>query len=199
MYTLPPLPYDITEFGPVLSKEIIQLHYEKHHAGYVKKLNAALEKKQAAQNQDLSTQIMIDEDVKFNGGGHLNHVLYWENLIPQNKGGGSLPDGCLRQVIVKTFGSLERCKQIITEICVSVHGSGWGWLGYCPNQGHLRAFATEKHDLAQTQKFLPLLCIDVWEHAYYLQYKNDRAAYVQAIWSIINWRKIEERLIQAQQ
>jgi len=196
MYKLPDLSYALDELEPTISKEIMQLHYEKHHAGYVKNLNAALEKEAVAEKaENLREQIRIDEAVRFNGGGHLNHTLFWENLIPTSKGGGTLHEGPLQKIITTTFGSLDRCKQLITEKSIAVQGSGWGWLGYCTEQGHLRALSTEKHDLPKG--FMPLLCIDVWEHAYYLQYKNDRASYVKAIWSIINWKKVEERFMVA--
>jgi len=194
MYKLPNLPYALDELEPTISKEIMQLHYEKHHAGYVKNLNTALEKESEAERKsNLAEQIRIDEAVRFNGGGHLNHTLFWENLIPTSKGGGTLHEGPLQKIITTTFGTVDRCIQLISEKSIAVQGSGWGWLGYCTEQGHLRALSTEKHDLPKG--FMPLLCIDVWEHAYYLQYKNDRATYVKAIWSIINWKKVEERLI----
>jgi len=99
--------------------------------------------------------------------------------------------------MISTFGTVEKCIDLVSAKTIAVKGSGWGWLGYCTEQGHLRALSTEKHDLPMTQGFLPLLCIDVWEHAYYLQYKNDRAQFVKAIWSIINWKKVEERFIKA--
>jgi len=196
MYTLPDLPYKIDELEPVLSKEIMELHYGKHHAGYVKNLNNALERESTAEkNQDLAEQIRIDEAVRFNGGGHLNHTLFWENLIPTNKGGGLLKEGPLQKAIIETFGTQEHCIELISTHTIAIQGSGWGWLGYCTEQGHLRALSTEKHD--PPKGFMPLLCIDAWEHAYYLQYKNDRAAYVKAIWSIVNWNKVEERFIAA--
>ena len=196
MYELPSLPYGLNELEPVISEEIMKLHYEKHHAGYVKNLNIALEKEATAQKEEqLAEQIRIGEAIRFNGGGHFNHSLFWENLLPTTKGGGNLQVGPLKEVIVKTFGSFERCIQLISEKSIAVQGSGWGWLGYCTEQGHLRALSTEKHELPKG--FMPLLCIDVWEHAYYLQYKNARADFVKAIWSIINWKKVEERFIAA--
>ena len=192
-YQLPKLPYEIADLEPVLSAEILQLHYGKHHAGYVKNLNDAIKKLEGAK-ADLSQQIAINELIKFNGGGHVNHSLYWENLAPQSKGGGKLQEGKLKGLILETFGSVEHLIEILSSMCNSVQGSGWGWLGYCTVCKQLRPCTTEKHDLIQTKNAMPLLCIDVWEHAYYPQYKNVRADYVKNIWSIINWDVAEGRL-----
>jgi superoxide dismutase, Fe-Mn family len=193
-YTLPPLPYNMDELEPVLSKETLTFHYGKHHAAYVKNLNDALKKESEAESkQDLSGQIIIDEAVKFNGGGHINHTLYWENLQPISKGGGVLHDGPLKKAIELSFESVDKMKEKLTALCTGLKGSGWGWLGYCPNSKCLCLIGTDVHDLPAAKGIVPLLCIDVWEHAYYLQYKNMRGDYVKALWSIINWSVVEER------
>jgi Fe-Mn family superoxide dismutase len=193
-YKLPKLPYEFDELEPVISAEILQLHYNKHHAGYVNNLNDAVKKlREAEAKGDLVQQIMLNELIKFNGGGHINHSLYWENLVPQSKGGGELRDGELKSLIIETFGSVDHLIEIISSMCNSVQGSGWGWLGYCTVCKQLRPCSTEKHDLVLTKNAMPLLCIDVWEHAYYLQYKNLRADYVKNIWSIVNWNVVEQR------
>jgi Fe-Mn family superoxide dismutase len=193
-HVLPKLSYSFQDLEPVISEEILQLHYNKHHAGYVNALNEAISKlREAEAKGDLTQQIVINEAIKFNGGGHINHSLYWENLAPQGKGGGELPDGPLHQLIDETFGSLDHLIEIMTPMCIGVQGSGWGWLGYCTVCKQLRPFITEKHDLLITKGAMPILCIDVWEHAYYLQYKNQRTEYVKNIWSIINWNVVEQR------
>lgn len=195
-YKLPKLPYGFNELEPVISEEILQVHYNKHHAGYVNNLNEAERKlREAEAKGDLVQQIVIDGLIKFNGGGHVNHSLYWENLAPQGKGGGELRDGELRSLINETFGSLDHLIEIMTPMCNGVQGSGWGWLGYCTVCKQLRPFTTENHDLLITKGAMPILCIDVWEHAYYLQYKNLRSDYVKAIWSIINWNVVEQRFL----
>ena len=198
-YTLPKLPYEFNELEPVISEEILRLHYSKHHAGYVNNLNDAMKKrKEAEANGDLVQQIMLNDLIKFNGGGHINHSLYWENLAPQSKGGGLLQDGKLKSLIVETFGTLDHLIEVVSSMCNSVQGSGWGWLGYCTVCKQLRPCITEKHDLVLTKNAMPLLCIDVWEHAYYLQYKNLRADYVKNIWSIVNWNVVEQRFTNLQ-
>jgi Fe-Mn family superoxide dismutase len=195
-YKLPKLPYGFNELEPVISEEIMQLHYNKHHAGYVNNLNEAGKKlREAEAKGDLVQQIVIDEAIKFNGGGNINHTLYWENLAPIGKGGGELRDGELKALINETFGSLDHLIEIMTPMCIGVQGSGWGWLGYCAVCKQLRPFTTEKHDLLITKGAMPILCIDVWEHAYYPQYKNLRADYVRAIWTIINWNVVEQRFL----
>jgi superoxide dismutase, Fe-Mn family len=193
-YTLPALPYNMDELEPVLSKETVAFHYGKHHAAYVKNLNDALLKEaQAEAGQDLSSQIIIDESVKFNGGGHINHSLYWENLQPIAKGGGKLQEGPLKRAIETSFQSVDTMKEKLTVMSTGLKGSGWGWLGYCSTSKSLCLTTTNIHDLPLAKGIVPLLCIDVWEHAYYLQYKNLRADYIKALWSIVNWSVVEER------
>lgn len=195
-FTLPKLPYSFNALEPVISEEIMQIHYNKHHAGYVNNLNDAETKlREAEARGDLTQQIVIDGLIKFNGGGHINHSLYWENLAPQGRGGGELGDGELKRLVDETFGSLDHLIEIMTPMCNSLQGSGWGWLGYCTVCKQLRPFTTDNHDLLITKGAMPILCIDVWEHAYYLQYKNQRAEYMKNIWSIINWNVVEQRFL----
>ena len=193
-YSLPKLPYGFQELEPVIPEEILQIHYNKHHAGYVNNLNEAIAKlREAEARGDLTQQILIGGLIKFNGGGHINHSLYWENLAPQDKGAGELQEGPLKDLINETFGSVDHLIEIMTPMCNGVQGSGWGWLGYCTVCKQLRPFTTDNHDLLVTKGAMPILCIDVWEHAYYLKYKNARSEYVKNIWSIINWNVVEQR------
>ncbi|MDU8357042.1 superoxide dismutase, partial [Pseudomonas syringae pv. actinidiae] len=138
----------------------------------------------------------IQPALRFNGGGHLNHSIFWKNLCP--KGGGE-PSGPLADAIKRDFGSFENFITRMTAKTVAIQGSGWGWLGLCPVSKRLQIVTCANQDpLEGTTGLKPLLGIDVWEHAYYLQYKNARPDYVKAIWSIINWKDVEARFIAAE-
>lgn len=195
-YKLPDLPYDFSALEPVISGEIMQLHYSKHHAGYVTNLNAALEKYQDAEKkEDLAAMIALQQAIKFNGGGHINHSIFWNNLAPIGKGGGEAPKGDLFQAIKQEFGSLETFIEKFSAQTVAIQGSGWGWLGYDKAKSRLMTTTCSNQDPLSTQGFIPLLGIDVWEHAYYLQYKNVRGDYVKNIWKIVNWKNVEDRYL----
>lgn len=197
-YKLPELPYDFSALEPVISAEIMQLHYSKHHQGYVTNLNAALEKYRDAEAKgDLAAMIGLQQAIKFNGGGHVNHSIFWTNLAPENKGGGGAPKGDLGQALQAEFGSVESFIEKLSAAAVAIQGSGWGWLGFNKAAGKLVIATCANQDPLSTLGFVPLLGIDVWEHAYYLQYKNVRADYVKNIWKIINWKNVEERYSQA--
>jgi superoxide dismutase, Fe-Mn family len=199
LFKLPPLPYDFNELEPVISSETLNIHYSKHHAGYVNNLNSFLEQySEAEQKQDLSKMISLSYAIKFHGGGHVNHTLFWENLIGEKKGGGKLNEGILSAAITKEFGSLDTFIQAFNAKAVAVQGSGWGWLGWDAAKKRLEIATTENHDLPQIKGLTPLLCIDVWEHAYYLQYRNARGDFLKNIWKIVNWNMVENRLIAAQ-
>ncbi len=197
-YELPQLPYDFSALEPVISGKIMEIHYGKHHLAYVTNLNASLEKYHDAEKQgNLSAMIALQQAIKFNGGGHLNHSIFWTNLAPVSKGGGQPPKGDLLKAIEAQFGGFDSFKEKMSAMAVGIQGSGWGWLGYdkankklvlttCSNQDPLSSQGS-------TQGFIPLLGIDVWEHAYYLQYMNVRGDYVKNIWNVINWENIAER------
>jgi Fe-Mn family superoxide dismutase len=193
-YQLPQLPYDLGDLEPVISAEIMNLHYHKHHQAYVTNLNKALEQYAAAEAKgDLASMIALQQAIKFNGGGHINHSIFWTNLAPKSKGGGTPPSGELLKSLEGDFGSLDKFIETFSAKAVAVQGSGWGWLGYCKESKHLKIVTCDNQDPLSTKGLVPLLGIDVWEHAYYLQYKNVRADYVKAIWSIINWTNVAER------
>ncbi len=193
-YRLPDMPYDFGALEPVISGEIMQLHYSKHHNAYVTNLNAALEKYQTAESkQDMAAMIALQQAIKFNGGGHVNHSIFWTNLAPVGKGGGEPPSGELAAAIQSDFGSLEQCIEKLSAQAVAIQGSGWGWLGLNPVTNRLVIATCANQDPLSTQGLVPLLGIDVWEHAYYLQYKNVRADYVKNIWKVVNWKNVEER------
>lgn len=199
-FELPKLPYDFDALEPHIDKETMNIHYTKHHAGYVSKLNAALE----GQDELLSMNIEellgnIDkvpqgarQAVINNGGGHANHSLFWEIMSP--KGGGQ-PDGELAEAIKSTFNDFETFKEKFTEKALGVFGSGWAFLQV--EEGRL---SLKKHSF-QNSPYLhgkvPILGLDVWEHAYYLKYQNRRADYVAAFWEVVNWPKVSENFKKA--
>lgn len=197
-HTLPDLPYAYDALEPVVSREIMEVHHAKHHAAYVNNLNATEEKlRVCAESGDVSGAIGLQRALVFNGGGHLNHSIFWRNLSP---GGGGVPRGELCTAIERDFGSFDAFRAELSERSIAVQGSGWGWLGFdagrrrlavatCPNQDPLRG----------TTGLVPLLGIDVWEHAYYLQYRNVRPEYVKAIWDVVDWEDVAQRFEAAQQ
>lgn len=197
-YKLPDLPYDYGDLEPIISSEIMKLHHQKHHATYVTKLNESLELyHEAEKKHDLGRMIALESSIRFNGGGHINHSLFWKNLAPISKGGGGSPSGELSHSIKKQFGSLEKFIDRFSTKTIAIQGSGWGWLGFCPETNLLKITTCQNQDPLSTQGLVPLLGIDVWEHAYYLQYKNVRPDYVKNIWKIIAWGEIEERFHKA--
>lgn len=193
-YTLPDLPYDLGDLEPVISAEIMDLHYHKHHQTYINNLNNLLEQLEEAQSKkDIAKAISLQSGINFNGGGYINHSIFWTNLAPKGKGGGETPTGPLADAITNDFGSLDKLKEKMTAKTVSVQGSGWGWLGYNKSENCLEIATCQNQDPLVTKGLVPLLGIDVWEHAYYLQYKNVRPDYVKAIWDIVNWKNVAER------
>lgn len=194
-YTLPDLPYDYNALEPVVSAEIMQLHHGKHHAAYVNNLNSAMEQfHEAESKQDLNGITKLQKAIRFNGGGHLNHSMFWNMLCPVSKARGE-PGGRLAELLRRDFGTFASFQGIFNASTGAIQGSGWGWLGWEPNQGRLAIACTANQDsLFGATGLIPLLGVDVWEHAYYLQYKNVRPDYLKAIWSIINWDDVAQRL-----
>ncbi|MDX8430266.1 MAG: Fe-Mn family superoxide dismutase [Candidatus Algichlamydia australiensis] len=193
-YTLPDLPYDYSALEPVIAGEIMELHHSKHHNGYVTKLNEATEKYAEAEAKgDVAVMCATLQAIKFNGGGHINHSIFWTNLAPQSAGGGEPPKGALAEAINKEFGSLEQFIEKFNAKTGPIQGSGWGWLGFCPEKKSLCIAACANQDPLVTAGLVPLLGIDVWEHAYYLQYKNARPEYLKNIWKVVNWQNVAER------
>ena len=190
-HLLPDLPYDYNALEPVISAEIMQIHHQKHHATYVNKLNEAEEKSQEALAKgDLRSAISLQSALKFNGGGHINHCIFWTNLC---KDGGE-PTGDLLEAIKRDFGSVSAMQERLSNASIAVQGSGWGWLGYNKTDNKLQIATCPNQDpLEPTTGLIPLFGIDVWEHAYYLQYKNVRPDYVKEIWKLANWKNVDER------
>lgn len=196
MYTQADLPYDFSALEPVISAEIMELHYTKHHKAYITNLNIALEKYQEAERRgDVAAMVALQPAIRFNGGGHINHSIFWTNLAPQGQGGE--PKGELLKAIEQEFGSVKGLQDAMSAQTVGIQGSGWGWLGCRPGSSRLVIATCANQDPLSTQGLVPLFGIDVWEHAYYLQYKNVRADYVKNIWSLANWKNVEERFLKA--
>ncbi|NP_001296665.1 superoxide dismutase [Mn], mitochondrial-like [Hydra vulgaris] len=195
-HTLPELGYEYNALEPTISSQIMEIHHRKHHQAYVNNLNTAEEQLAEAQHKgDTSKIISLAPALKFNGGGHINHSIFWTNLSPN---GGGKPTGELLEAILKDFGSFEAMKTRLSSPAVAVQGSGWGWLGYDSVTKRLAITALPNQDpLQATTGLIPLLGIDVWEHAYYLQYKNVRLDYVNAIFNIIDWKNVSARFVAA--
>jgi len=195
-FTLPDLTYDYGELAPFISANIMQLHHSKHHQAYVNNLNAAATKLEEAMHKNDVTQIVQQQQaIKFNGGGHVNHTIFWKNLAPPKKGGGEAPTGDLNDLITAQYGNLDNLITAMNTASAGVQGSGWGWLGFDKTSKKLSVTTTANQDpLEATTGLVPLLGIDVWEHAYYLDYKNVRPDYLKNIWKIVNWKDVAERL-----
>ena len=193
-YTLPALPYELNALEPVISAEIMNLHYNKHHQTYVTNLNkAVVDYCKAEEKGDLPTMIALQKAIKFNGGGHVNHSIFWTNLAPKNQGGGTPPTGKLLDAINRDFGSLDKLIEQMNAKTLAIQGSGWGWLGFNKVKAQLELATCDNQDPLSTQGLIPLLGLDVWEHAYYLQYKNVRADYLKKIWEVVNWKNVSDR------
>ncbi|KNE57875.1 hypothetical protein AMAG_04720 [Allomyces macrogynus ATCC 38327] len=192
-YTLPDLPYDYNALEPVVSAEIMRLHHSKHHQTYVTNLNMLEEKLVDAQaKKDINTELALLGGLKFNGGGHINHTIFWTNLCSPKD--FDLPQGELLTAINRDFGSLETLVSKFNTATVAVQGSGWGWIGLNKETQKLQIATTANQDpLQATTGLIPLLGVDVWEHAYYLDYKNARPDYLKAIWGVVNWKNVAER------
>jgi len=195
LYKLPELTYDYSALAPQISEELLRLHHDKHHAAYVNGANAILQRmdKATAVNTDIDPKATFKE-LSFNIGGHVLHSLYWQNLAPAGKAGGGKPSGALAKAIDDEYGSLERFRKLFTQTALSTEGSGWAALAFCTATMRPIIMQVEKHNVNVYPMFKILLVLDVWEHAYYLDYKNDRAKYVESLWGIVNWYTVSERL-----
>ncbi|KAJ6779400.1 hypothetical protein PWT90_03955 [Aphanocladium album] len=191
-YTLPPLPYAYDALEPSISKQIMELHHDKHHQAYVTNLNNALASYGAA---DVAGQIALQQAVKFNGGGHINHSLFWENLAPTGSPETDLAASAPRLAaeVEKTWGSTADFRKAFAAALLALQGSGWGWL-VRDALGGLRIITTKDQDPVVGAE-IPIFGVDMWEHAYYLQYLNGKAAYVENIWKVINWKTAERRYV----
>lgn len=191
-YTLPDLGYDYSALEPYISGQIMELHHKKHHATYVANLNKALEQYEEAESKrDVAKMIALQPGIKFNGGGHVNHAIFWTNLVPAKD--FRPPEGELKAAIEAKWNNLDNFVSTFNAQTAAVQGSGWGWLGYNKATKSLEIATMANQDPVTLSGLVPLLGVDVWEHAYYLQYKNVRPDYLKAIWHIVNWKNVEER------
>lgn len=193
-YSLPKLPYEYKDLEPYISEEQLKIHHSKHHQAYVNGANAILEKLDKARKEDTTLDIRATlKELSFNIGGHLLHSLFWGNLAPTGKGGGK-PGGVFGEMVEKEFGSFERFKREFTQAAISVEGSGWAALTFCKQTNRPIIMQIEKHNTNIYPMFRILMVLDVFEHAYYLDYKNERAKFVDAFWNIVNWGEVNKRL-----
>lgn len=191
-YTLPELPYDYAALEPSISGTIMELHHSKHHQAYVTGANTALAQLAEARDKgDLANVNKLEKDLAFNLGGHVNHSVFWTNMSPD---GGDKPTGDLAAAIEDNFGSFEKFQAHFTATALGVQGSGWSVLSWDSIGQRLiiqQLFDQQSNSAAGT---VPILMLDVWEHAYYIDYKNVRADYVKAFWNIVNWENVQQRL-----
>lgn len=198
MFELPSLPYAYEALEPFIDSETMHIHHDKHHAGYVANLNAALEKHPELAGKPVEELLRnleaIPDDIRAavrnHGGGHANHSLFWAVMGP-NAGGE--PQAVLRGAIEKQFGSFAQFQEQFTQAAVKHFGSGWAWLAK-KQDGSLAVLSLPNQDSPLSQGMTPILCLDVWEHAYYLKYQNKRADYVAAWWNLVNWDEAGKRL-----
>lgn len=194
-YTLPDLPYDYGALEPHISGAIMELHHSKHHATYVKGANTALEQLAQAREQDaLATVNMLEKNLAFNLGGHVNHSVFWPNMSPD---GGDKPEGELAAAIDQHFGSFDAFRKHFTASSLGVQGSGWSILAWDSLGQRLVLQQCYDHQGNLSPGTMPLLLLDMWEHAFYLQYRNVKPDYVEAWWNVVNWADVARRFAQA--
>jgi len=202
-YTLPEIPYAYDALEPHIDAQTMEIHHTKHHQKYTDGMNGALEKlSPELQEKDieeiLSNINQVPDDVKgainFNGGGYDNHKLFW-NSMKQN--GGGEPTGAIADAINDSFGSFAEFKELFSSKTTPIQGSGWGWLVYNPNSSKVEYKAMSNQTSPRTEGLVPLLGLDVWEHAYYLKYQNKRPDYIAAWWNVINWDEVNDRFSKA--
>ncbi len=194
-YELPALPYDTSALEPYISREQLSLHHDKHHQGYVKGANTNLEKIEQARrdNADIDEKAALKE-FSFNIGGHSLHSLFWPTMAPAGKGGGGTPGGALADALDREFGSFDRFKKEFSQAASSVEGSGWAALVMEPLSGRPLIMQIEKHSNDVYPSAPILMVLDVWEHAYYVDYRNNRGQFVDAFWNIVNWDEVTRRM-----
>ncbi len=198
-FELPPLPYDYAALEPHVDEQTMRIHHDKHHQAYVDNANKALEGTEWADRpveEVLRSLDAVPEDkraaVRNNAGGHANHALFWEIMSPQ---GGGEPEGSLGDAIRSSFGSIDELKAQVNDAGIKRFGSGWAWL--VVRNGSLAVTSTPNQDSPISEGQIPILGIDVWEHAYYLRYQNRRPEYLEAWWNVVNWADVARRIVAA--
>lgn len=199
MFTLPDLPYDYSALEPYIDAETMHIHHDKHHAAYVKNLNDALTGQEDLLAMDINDLLLdlskipeeIRTKVKNNGGGHANHTLFWEIMCESSKFQAPNPKGNLMKAIEKSFGDYPTFQEKFSAAGIGHFGSGWAWLTVKGDK--LEISDTSNQDSPVSEGKTPILLLDVWEHAYYLKYRNVRADYIKAWWNVVNWAEVERR------
>jgi superoxide dismutase, Fe-Mn family len=199
-FTLPPLPYPADALEPYIDKMTMEIHHGRHHKAYVDNLNKALEGQTALQNLTIEQLLRdinkvpesIRQKVINNGGGHANHTMFWEIMA---KGAGGKPSGAIADEITRAFGDFASFQAQLKQAALDRFGSGWAWLILA--DGKLQVISTANQDSPYMKGQLPIMGVDVWEHAYYLKYQNKRPDYVDAWWNVVNWKAINDRLAKA--
>lgn len=195
-HKLPPLPYNYTALEPVIGAKTLEIHHDKHHKKYVDDLNRAeLALVDARKQKEYMYIKYWENELAFNGSGHILHSIYWTIMTPRGTGGE--PQAYTLQYINWYFGSFQNFKSQFFAATKAVEGSGWGILGYNPAFMRLELLQCQKHQNLAQWGIIPILVCDVWEHAYYLNYQNNRDAYVEGWWSLVNWGEVEQRLMDA--
>ena len=201
-FELPPLPYDYAALEPSIDEQTMRIHHDKHHGTYVTNLNAALENQPNLQGKSIEELLRdinsvpenIRTAVRNNGGGHANHSMFWEIMAPN---AGGQPSGALAEAINSSFGGLDAFKEQFTKAATTRFGSGWAWL--LADGGRLEITSTANQDSPLMEGRVPILGLDVWEHAYYLKYQNRRPEYINAWWNVVNWNAVADRFNRARQ
>lgn len=194
-YALPKLPYGYEELAPYMSEEQLRIHHSRHHQAYVNGSNVLLQRLEKARKEGIDIDLKSTlKELSFNIGGHFLHSIFWKNLAPVGKGGGGKPLGPLDEALREEFGGFERFTREFTQAAVSVEGSGWAALTICPQTRRLLIMQIEKHNLNLYPSYTILMVLDVFEHAYYIDYKNERSKFVEAFWNIVNWDEVNSRL-----
>ncbi|WP_069811394.1 superoxide dismutase [Streptomyces sp. TP-A0874] len=201
-YTLPELPYDYSTLEPVISGEIIELHHDKHHAAYVKGANDTLEQLAEAREKDQWGALnALEKNLAFHLSGHILHSIYWRNMSGDGGGEPLEKDGTgeLADAIAEHFGSFARFKAQLSKASASTQGSGWGVLAYEPVSERLIVEQVYDHQGNVGQGSIPILVFDAWEHAFYLQYRNQKVDFIEAMWQVVNWQDVSERYLAAKE
>lgn len=192
-YSLPDLPYDYNQLEPYMSAEVLKLHHDKHHLAYVNGANAAIEKLSEARKNDAEIDFKsVLKTLSFNLNGHILHSIFWEIMAPASAKASAGKPEKIMEAIEKDFGSFERFKMEFSQAALSAEGSGWSALACDQHTGRLLIAQIEKHNMNCYTGYKILLLLDVWEHAYYLDYKNERAKFIENWWNIVNWDTVEK-------
>ena len=192
VYKLPDLPYGYKDLEPYMSEEQLKLHHDKHHQAYVDGANALLKKFDNRDSEEFDVK-SVAKELTFHVGGYVLHKHFWENLGPANRCGGE-PTGTLAEYIKKDFGTFERFKKEFSQAAASVEGSGWAVLTLCRMTDRIFIMQVEKHNVNIVPGFRIMMVLDMWEHAYYLDYQNRRPDYVDAFWKLVNWDEINRKI-----